>query len=133
MKSYTSLEQSRKLAEILPLESADMAWCNNSIRGVNYTDEYSANLYTVKEMQECFDKTLNGWDKYWKLIPCWSLAALLNVLPFPQLSKDKIGDGKTGWMVSTYPNEGRYDSDWHDNPVDACVDMIVRLSKSGLI
>ena len=26
IKSHTSLEQSRKLAEILPLESADMTW-----------------------------------------------------------------------------------------------------------
>lgn len=26
MKAYTDLEQSRKLAEILPLESADMHW-----------------------------------------------------------------------------------------------------------
>ena len=26
MKSYTDLEQSKKLAEILPVESADMTW-----------------------------------------------------------------------------------------------------------
>lgn len=26
MKAYTSLEQSKQLAEILPLESADMSW-----------------------------------------------------------------------------------------------------------
>ena len=26
MKSYTDLEQSRKLAKILPIESADMSW-----------------------------------------------------------------------------------------------------------
>lgn len=81
MKSYTDIEQSKKLAEILPIESADMCWCNNSVKGVNYTDEFSANLCTVKEMKELFDTTLNGWDKYWKLIPCWSLAALLDILP----------------------------------------------------
>ena len=132
-KSYTDLEQSKKLAEILPIESADMAWCNNSIRGVNYTDEYSANLYTVKEMQECFNEALVGWDKYWELIPCWSLAALLNILDYPQLSKDKLGSGKTGWMVSVYPDNCRYDSCWHDNPVDACVEMIIKLKENNLL
>ena len=113
MKSYTSLEQSRKLAKILPLESADMHYGEYCAGGKDYP------------IPNC-DDDYNGHC-------CWSLAALLEVLAFPELSKDKIGDGKTGWMVSTYPNEGRYDSDWHDNPVDACVDMIVRLSKSGLI
>jgi len=29
MKSYTDLEQSRKLAEILPLETADMCYSND--------------------------------------------------------------------------------------------------------
>lgn len=80
MKSYTDIKQSKKLAKILPIESADMAWCNNSIKGINYTDEYSANLYTVKYMKDTFDKALICWDKYWKLIPCWSLAALLNII-----------------------------------------------------
>ena len=27
IKSFTDLEQSKKLAEILPLETADMCWC----------------------------------------------------------------------------------------------------------
>jgi hypothetical protein len=29
MKTYTDLEQSKKLAEILPIESADMFFCND--------------------------------------------------------------------------------------------------------
>ena len=91
IKSYTDIEQSRKLAEILPLQGADMAWCNNSLKGVNYVDNFSANLYTVKEMQNVFDNALHGWDKYWELIPCWSLAALLDVLPYTiYLSRDTI-------------------------------------------
>ena len=81
MKSFTSIEQSKTLAKILPIESADMAWCNNSIKGVNYTDQFSANLHTVKEMRDVFDEALRGWNKYWELIPCWSLAALLSVFP----------------------------------------------------
>lgn len=127
MKNYCDLNQCKVLMEFLPLESADMCWCNYSIKGVNYTDEFSAHLYAVKEMKDTFDTALNGWDKYWELIPCWSLAALLNVLPYPQSSKDKIGINKEGWMVSVYPDNCRYDSCWHDNLVDACVEMILKL------
>ena len=68
-----------------------------------------------------------------EIIYAWSLAALLDVLPFPQLSKDKLGSGKVGWMVSVYPDNCRYDSCWHDNPIDACVDMICWLHENKLI
>ena len=133
MKAYTDISQSKILKDILPIESADMCWCNNSIKGVNYTDEFSANLYTVKEMKELFDTTLNGWDKYWELIPCWSLLTLLNVLPFPNLSKDNLGSGNVGWMVSVFPDNCRYDSCWHDNPIDTCYEMIVKLHEQKLL
>lgn len=66
-------------------------------------------------------------------VPCWSLVALLEILPYPHLSKDKLGSGKEGWMVSVYPNDCRYDSRWYDNPVDACVDMIEELHEQNLL
>lgn len=135
---YTSVEQSRKLAEILSLESADMAWCNNSIRGVNYTDEYSANLYTVKEMQECFDEALNGWDKYWNLIPCWSLAALLGVLPSVIKRNDKrmfLTLEKAGAYNLYYKSPDRLDELWETDfePIDACYKMIMDLHELELL
>ena len=108
MKSYTNLEQSKRLAEFLPIESADMCWT-------------------------LFDEKLNAYlgapnpDAIKKEIPCWSLASLLNILDYPQLSKDKLGSGKEGWMVSVYPDNCRYDSYWHDNPIDCCVEMICKL------
>ncbi len=46
MKAYTDISQSKKLADILPLESADQTWAKIGID-----------------------------------IPCWSLAALISVLP----------------------------------------------------
>lgn len=127
MKAYTDLEQSKKLTEILPIESADMSWCNNSIRGVNYTNEYSANLYTIKEMQECFDKALNGWDKYWKLFPCWSLAALIKVMPFGYF----IHPTKNG--VTIKYDYGKEVIAISDNLVDACYKMILKLHEQKLI
>ena len=42
IKSHTDLPQSKKLSEILPLESADMHYNNASIKGINYVDEYRA-------------------------------------------------------------------------------------------
>ena len=64
MKAYTDIEQSKKLAEILPLESADMWWNGfvdeeHSVTWDGYPNFLSSNICT----------------------PCWSLAALLEVLP----------------------------------------------------
>ena len=135
MKAYTDLGQSKKLEEILPLESADMAWCNNSIRGVNYTDEYSANLYTVKEMKECFDEALNGWDKYWKLIPCWSLAALLDIIPNVSIEESITNGAKTKtWYCTSVPkNTEGFESSGCDTPIDACYEMISKLYEQNLL
>ena len=66
-------------------------------------------------------------------VPCWSLVALLDVLPFPNLSKDNLGSGKVGWMVSVFPDNCRYDSCWHDNPIDTCYEMIVKLHEQKLL
>lgn len=127
MKAYTDIEQSKKLAEILPIESADMSWCNNSIRGINYTDEFSAYLYTIKEVRELFDTTYNGWDKYWELIPCWSLAALLAVLP---ISLNTLRGVKWNAMASR-DGETMYVN--ADNPVDACYELVLKLHELNLL
>ena len=141
MISHTNLPQSQILAEFLPLESADMCWCNNSIKGVNYTDEFSANLYTVKEMKDAFDTALNGWDKYWELIPCWSLAALLEHLRRIDMFPDIIDsvdcvmmdisfaddeDGKVLHPIHCLRVEGK-------TILDACVEMILKLHELKLI
>lgn len=109
IKSYTDIEQSRKLAEILPLETADMYWWP------------SGKWYYIEAMD---DGDFNEEEGH---IRAWSLAALLNVLPFPQLSKDKLGNGKVGWMVSVYLDDCRYDSCWHDNQIDCCYELILKL------
>ena len=63
MKSYTDLEQSKKLAEILPLESADMC-------------------YIKREINNTFIETpiIKPIGDVLKSLPCWSLAALLTIL-----------------------------------------------------
>ena len=65
MKSYTDIEQSKKLAEILPIESADMHYERAYFEG-KQSDWFIALGRPIKSDD---------------IIPCWSLAALLNVLP----------------------------------------------------
>lgn len=129
MKSYTDIEQSKKLAEILPIESADMAWCNNSIKGINYTDEFSANLYTVKEMKNVFDEALVGWDKYWELIPCWSLAALLEYMNrnFYNISLNYCG---SEYSIS-FDDSEKYKTITKDYSIDAVFEMVIWLKENN--
>lgn len=124
MKAYTDLEQSKKLAEILPIESADMEYMF-----LKEDNSKVSNIPFIKDDDEPEWPTDSDYD----FIPCWSLTAFLNVLPFPNLSKDKLGSGKEGWMVSVYPDNCRYDSCWHDNPVDCCIEMIIKLHEQKLL
>lgn len=116
MKSYTDIEQSIKLAEILPLESADMIWVLANpdlpmIKAIAYQDS---------------DKN----NKYYEILPAWSLSALLDVLP-------KIINNET-LFIETSP------ALWHigyrevytaraDNLIDACVVMIEKLNELNLL
>ena len=113
-KICTSLEQSQKLLELgIDINTADM-------------------FYTIID-QGLYLEVKQGIEPSKDDIPCWSLAALLDILDYPQLSKDKLGGGKVGWMVSVYPNDCRYDSCWHDSPIDSCVDMILKLHELNLL
>ena len=112
--SYTTIEQSRKLAEILPLESADMYYDRGGLPSL--IDKYVTHE-SIKN------------NKYQHLIPCWSLSALFSVLP-------KIQGGKPIIALDdnyiTYPHM----SDLHtkaDEPVDACVAMIEKLKELNLL
>ena len=116
MKSYTDLEQSKKLAKILPLSSADMCYFNSD---------------TDKIIVRKWEDEIHDEDD----TPCWSLAALYNVLPTiddqfePQLhrSLDKYR--------CTYEGEEDSSGLWRvaNNPVDACVEMIEKLHELNLL
>ena len=125
MKAYTDIEQSKKLAEILPLKSADMDY----IPIINIDGEYSVEV-NEWDNEHIIDE---GW------IPCWSLAALISVLPlfiefkgnkyylrfmkdYVEYANDEISI--TGRCLHTTGN---------NNLIDACVDMILKLHKSNLL
>ena len=108
IKSYTDIEQSNILAEILPIESADMWFYPYP------NDEY---WYDVPNMGNA--------DKKYNQLPCWSLTALLNVLPSATLDSSNDHHFRIHCME-------RY-TEWYDNAVDACVEMIIRLNKLKIL
>lgn len=76
IKAYTDLEQSKKLAEILPLESADMSY--SIIHNIGQ-EPYHCNIPTFTHATH---------DD----IPCWSLTTLLNLLPSEFTEKGKYSE-----------------------------------------
>ena len=128
IKSYTDIEQSKKLAEILPLESADMCYVNDGT-----TIKIDANPYTV-----CYSM----WkDCVVEIIPCWNLAALLDIIPYAIYKSDNefyrlgIDKGYNDYAV-WYNNNGFTVDDLDvasDNFVDACVEMIIKLHELNLL
>lgn len=115
IKSYTSLEQSKKLAEILPLESADMSY--RPYREEGGILNYQSNLCPYRFAS-------------WIGFPCWSLAALLSVLPYPSSHKTF-----SGWRCDSYNKEGTSCilGEPSDNPVDACYEMILKLHELKML
>ena len=118
IRAYTDIEQSKKLAEILPIESADMCYIQDLLAGCKYGEykPYIGNLIPAY-----------GQDK----IRCWSLASLLGVLPLVDFTTPQlIGTPKTLYRC-IYNDDLK--SHAYDNPVDACVDMVMRLNELNLL
>ena len=116
IKSFTSLEQSRKLTYILPLESADMCWKNGVF------DKY-IQCFTPFVIDENGTNVDFDYD-----VPCWSLTALLNVLPNGIVMNKDSQNGKyhfSSEYIGTYITA--------DNPVDACVAMVEKLHELNLL
>ena len=121
IKSYTDLEQSRKLAEILPLESADMFY-NEEPEDETYPKDIVDTEYPMV-LREGHKHLLEAYG-----IPCWSLSALLGVLPDYTLQTNTDG---TVFVVCE--SKKPMISDTYDNPVDACVAMIEKLHELKML
>jgi hypothetical protein len=126
IKSFTDLEQSKKLAEILPFKSADMQYI--SFRHNDDTIEWIPLLGTPSKYN----------------IPCWSLASLLDALPNNENISTNLSKG--GYRISTleYTNNWfvEYEDETNglnncvtsaDNPIDACYEMILKLKEKNLL
>lgn len=131
IKSYTDIEQSKKLAEILPIESADMCHIKHCILDNldwRFDDAFLPLLLGDKSLSEILTSTL----------PCWSLTALLDALP-----KEIVYDKHIVYLefhawdnFLEYVNNADYTlyvTESYDNPIDACYEMILKLHEQNLI
>lgn len=134
MKSYTDIGQSKRLAEILPAESADMYWAERYAGKVMLNGQYIVDKEPL--YYPCLVKPSKGnySQDIVRDIPCWSLSALLDVLPL-EVSINKQTDG-----VDTYYYIATCDAHYcdvyshrHINVVDACYEMIVKLHELKLL
>ena len=127
MKAYTDLEQSKKLAEILPLESADMHyndWSYDFLEGYEHTGRYKVDLGTPKTICGELD------------IPCWSLAALLGVLPNSIYDNtDEYSQIEFSKRSVAYHDmdDGIKVGSIQDNLIDACYKLILKLHEQKLL
>jgi hypothetical protein len=130
MKSYTDLEQSKKLAEILPLESADMKWHF-------WEEEIDAPKVPTfgysKTAAEDYKKTQAVY------LPCWSLTALLLVIPkrikgYNVLRIDMDEDDFEIWYdeIGFGVNTSLPDIT-NESAVGACYEMILKLNELNLL
>lgn len=122
MKAYTDVEESRKLAEILPLDSADMHY-SKDFDGSWFVD--LAEYTSVK-----IPKYVRNIEEH--LLPCWSLTALLEVI------REKVGYDLSVWdkgySIDVYDLEsGKVITELYSNPVDAVVETIYKLREKDLI
>ena len=123
IKSYTDLEQSKKLAEILPLESADMWYSYYGNTKYNPTIAYKGQQWFLCQIRNSLHDD----------IPCWSLAALLDVLPEgTNVIKDE-SDTENEHYMCTVGIKDDIISTFGNNSVDACVDMIEKLYEMNLL
>ena len=124
IKAFTDLPQSLKLAEILPHESADMEYLAVKENGALVVD-----VPFVKDNSEVED---SAYSHTYDRIACWSLTALLNILPEYNLQRTVWGN-KTEYKIVVYVNDDVYASNNYDNEVDACVSMIEKLNELNLL
>lgn len=125
IKSYTDIHQSKKLAKILPLESADMMymyWIKSTPEGIK--QEGIDGIPTIKE-----ELPIDSCD-----IPCWSLAALLNVLPKNlNIGRPSLESNYNGYYWIQYYDEfmkpNNYKTECFNNPVDACINIIIKFNE----
>lgn len=118
MKSYTDIEQSKKLAEILLIESADM-------------------FYHLGESQ--LPNVIYGnHDDFKGYLPCWSLTALLNILPKETVYNKNIVFLEFHVLENSleYVNNADYTlyvTNSYNNAIDACYEMILKLHELNLL
>ena len=134
MKAYTDVEQSKALAKILPIDTADccyIEYCTSDNIELRYEGQPPMFLGDIPITEIEVEH-----------IPCWSLAALLE-----QLDDEIIDENGNDYNLTIVKENLQYQlyyhdswgqvedikTDYYDDLVDACYEMIVLLHKENLI
>ena len=121
IKSYTDLEQSKQLAKILPIKSADTVY-------VPFWDDIEPTSVDVDCFLSIIDGTISDVD-----ISAWSLVALLDVLPNrTDIVKDEA-DTENGKYMCTVGIKDDIIFTFGKNPIDACYEMILKLHELEIL
>ena len=129
IKNYTDISQSKKLTEFLSIESADMVYIWHATR---YDKDMPPMVLGDVPINKIYADTL----------PCWSLSALISIIPQEIFNGEyiiNITEGRDNRWVLTYDEyEDRTNSYYGlssgaDNLVDACVTMIEKLKELNLL
>ncbi|UKK52639.1 hypothetical protein [Prevotella sp. E2-28] len=129
IKSYADLSQSKTLSKILSHESADFGW--------NVFVDGTSRILPINDWDLVKDGSGNV-----KFFHAWSLAALLEQLPY-ELCDD---DGNSSYLqinkeddvyqivyTDPYGDFESIETDRYDDFVDACYEMILKLNKLNLL
>lgn len=139
IKNYTDVEQSKKLSEFLSIESADMCY-------IKHTSSDNPNWEFNEDFPPIILGNMSINEITVETLPCWSLTALLNIIPKDKSIECSIsfgyynGEGEyiEKWLCA-FEKEGETTDDYiietfdGDNPVDACVAMILKLKEMNLL
>ena len=129
IKNCTDLEQSKKLSEFLPLENADIYY---------FLDPTPVgNIYhLIVQRVDIGIKNIPHYDE--GDIPCWSLSALLDVIPkhikeYNVLRIDISNDFAIWYDEIGYGVNNDLPDITMKSAVDACYEMIIRLNELNLL
>lgn len=121
IKLYSDFQQSKKLKELLPSESADMEYLT--------IKENGALIANVPFVKDDFEVEESAYDQVYDRIPCWSLAVLLNII------------AKQDFIIksSKRNNEYQYSIDipsrhckiWFSSLLDAAFEMVCWLKENN--
>ena len=142
MKSYTDLKQSKNLAKILPLESADMRYGHIAPYETS-VEKYDGGYDEIPHSKDFLTKHPYFFeDEYDGELSCWSLAALLDVLESEidgekgetyQLNIEKDGTQWNVWYKEQYDEAEPIVTPSAEDLIDACVETILKLNELNLL
>lgn len=123
IKRFTDLSQAKKLAEILPRETADMHY-SRDFGGGWFVDLDAYSSIKIPKY------AVNNVDEY--LLPCWSLAALLGVIR-ETIGYTLYGLNNVYMSCGLGDKPGKLETEVYDNEVDACYEMILKLNEIKIL